>query len=166
MAEGYLDDAVLLVRGPSHVDIVEEVTDDAGWTNFSGLPGTWNITETRETSRRPPYGGNPRGRVAAQAEAGTLALTIDESEEAGLSASAFFQACQHRAAGGRFNFVLKPTGGAASQADAWKPGGATDSPQYQGSAIITSYQPYQDGTGAVAVVAVTAELDRDYDVYR
>lgn len=168
MASGYLHNATFLVQGPSFLDITAEVTDKTGWTNLSNIPGTYNIEDSAEVLRRPPWGGKPRGPAISGAVAGSFTFTIDRRDGmAGKDAAMFFESCMHSAAGRRFNFVLQPDGGSTVLTDAGQPAATPANPMYAGSGIIQTLTPFAEGAnGAVSAVAVQGELDRDFDYYR
>ena len=172
MAERVINDGLVLLNVAATGDISAAVAALTGYTDFSAVALTFNIDESQTNVTILPHGENRRARVLSGQRSGTLTMTflrnpsgVGSGNET-IDVEAAFETI--KAAGGRFQFVIQEDRASliTSPAIVPVPAASPANPQYAGSAIFTSINPFgtADGTTA-AVVSVTADLDRDYARY-
>ena len=171
MVERVIDDGLVLLNVAATGDISAAVAALTGYTDFSAVALTFNIDESQTNVTVLPHGENRRARVLSGQRTGTITLTFVRNPGGTLNGEtidveAAFETI--KAAGGRFQFVIQENRAALFDATTMAiiPAASPANPQYAGSAIFTSINPFgsADGTTA-AVVSVTADLDRDYARY-
>ncbi len=178
MPEFNLADAYLLVWPDTGSDLTAKVAAvPTGAVEISHY-GTVQIQPTREATRLRPPSNQRRGRVVSTGGGGgTLTISVIRDTEGDDDDGAIFFDAIEASITGRFHWLVQPfrldAAGKSALDHAMAsttltpiPKASSDNALYQGSAVLTSYDPYGAGGEEPAVLQSTAELDRDYAVYR
>lgn len=164
MPEGVLLGGMVLVKAAATGSISDAVTSATGYTDLSETGQTFQINDTGEVSRLAPHGGKLRGRVYAGAKAGTVSFVFARKDGGTPDAAAFFEGI-HATKSRRFQFVIQLDHAALESGGVVTPAASAANPQYAGSAVTTSVDPWGAGPGNLGLVRVEAELDDDYARY-
>ena len=166
MAERIIDDGMVIVQAMATGDLTASVDAIGAYVDLSKAAVAFTISESQTNVTVLPHGENRRARVLSGQQSGTLSMTFLRNPAGTPDPEMTFETI--KAGGGRFNFAIQEDRAALiAQGDTDPtPDASPANPQYAGSAVLTSLDPFgtADGTSA-ASLTVTADLDRDYARY-